>query len=778
MNSEHEPAVINLGNPPGTVESIQSMEKNSRILVIDDMRAIHDDFRKILCADATAGALDEAEAALFGNSSKVSSQGKFTLDSAFQGSEGLALVQRAVQEGNRYAMAFIDVRMPPGWDGIETTQKIWEVDPDLQVVICTAYSDYSWDEMIERIGNSDRLVILKKPFDTVEALQLANALTEKWSLLQQTRKKMGGLEKLVAERTRHLQETNLQLETEIARRKRREEHLALQSDVTCILADANATSSHVLTRVLELICQELHWDTGALWLVDQHAKVLRWSATWHPPGPEFGTLKEANEQVVFTAASGLPGRVWSNSQPEWVSDLSKESDPRGKAALEAGLQSAVAFPLHLRGEILGVAEFHCAEKRSPENDLTQIFTMLGSLIGQSIERKKLEDQLRHSQKMDAIGCLAGGVAHDFNNILTIIQGYAQIVEMKENLDGETAEGLNQITQAAQRASSLTRQLLTFSRKQVMQFRDVNLNKALENLAKMLQRIIGEDVVLKLNYHPEPTFVPADEDMIAQILMNLTVNARDAMPKGGKLEISTEPITVYESGVHRHAEAKVGEFICLRVSDTGCGVASENLSHIFEPFFTTKGVGRGTGLGLSTVYGIVKQHNGWIEVSSQINIGTTFRIFLPRAVVSTRNGETAKGKSENVGGNETLLLVEDEAAVRQLARTVLLMHGYKVIEASSGLDALSVWKQHASEIDLLLTDIIMPGGINGRELAQKLKMERPELNIVFTSGYDPDKMGMEAELGEEVNFLSKPYSPQKLLEAVRQGLAFNVMAVAC
>jgi CheY-like chemotaxis protein len=203
-----------------------------------------------------------------------------------------------------------------------------------------------------------------------------------------------------------------------------------------------------------------------------------------------------------------------------------------------------------------------------------------------------------------------------------------------------------------------------------------------------------------------------------------------------------------------------------------------LSHIFEPFFTTKGVGRGTGLGLSTVYGIVKQHNGWIEVSSQINVGTTFRIFLPRAVVSTRNGETAKEKSENVGGNETLLLVEDEAAVRQLARTVLLMHGYKVIEASSGLDALSVWKQHASEIDLLLTDIIMPGGINGRELAQKLKMERPELNIVFTSGYDPDKMGMEAELGEEVNFLSKPYSPQKLLEAVRQGLAFNVMAVAC
>jgi signal transduction histidine kinase len=289
----------------------------------------------------------------------------------------------------------------------------------------------------------------------------------------------------------------------------------------------------------------LHWDTGALWLLDQHAKVLRWSAMWHPPGTEFSKLKAANEEAIFQQNCGLPGRVWQESQPGWISNLTTDTtDPRGDAAINAGLQSVVAFPLHLRGEILGIAEFHSTKVRPSESDLAQVFTMLGSLIGQSIERKKLEDQLRHSQKMDAIGCLAGGVAHDFNNILTIIQGYAQIVEMKENLDGETSEGLNQITQAAQRASSLTRQLLTFSRKQVMQFKDINLNKALENLAKMLQRIIGEDIVLNLNYHPEAMFVPADEDMISQILMNLTVNARDAMPKGGQLEISTEPVTIY------------------------------------------------------------------------------------------------------------------------------------------------------------------------------------------------------------------------------------------
>jgi signal transduction histidine kinase len=441
--------------------------------------------------------------------------------------------------------------------------------------------------MIERIGNSDRLVILKKPFDTVEVLQLANALTEKWSLLQQTRKKMNELEDLVTERTRHLQETNVVLEAEVTRRKQRERCLALQSDVTCILADSTAPLDEILARVLQIICVELNADLGSLWQLDQYSKSLRSSAAWHPPSTQFAEFM--SRSATFKRGECLPGRVLEIAQPAWISDLNQDSsDARSCAAIKAGLGSAFAFPLHLRGEVLGVAEFYSTKTHPPETDLLQVFSTLGSLIGQAIERKKLEEQLRQSQKMDAIGYLAGGVAHDFNNILTIIQGYAQVVEMNENLDTDTLEGLGQITRAAQRASSLTRQLLTFSRKQVMQFKDLNLNSVIENLAKMLHRIIGEDIVLQFDYCSDLTFVQADEDMIGQILMNLTVNARDAMPKGGKLEISTQSITLDETDARRHVEAKSGEFICLRVSDSGTGVPPENLSHIFEPFFTTKG----------------------------------------------------------------------------------------------------------------------------------------------------------------------------------------------
>ena len=433
------------------------------------------------------------------------------------------------------------------------------------------------------------------------------------------------------------------------------------------------------------------------------------------------------------------------------------------------MRAAFAFPLQLRGEILGVAEFHSEQIRPPEGDLLQIFATLGNLIGQSLERKKLEEQLMQSQKMDAIGRLAGGVAHDFNNILTVIQGYAQILVTREDFDQKALDDLKQIIQSAHRASNLTRQLLTFSRKQIIKTVVLDLNKVTSNLTKMLQRIIGEDVLLQCHFSPEAPFVRADEDMIGQILMNLAVNARDAMPKGGELDISLSVVELDSTAAQwRSAEAQAGEFVCLSVSDTGCGIAPEDLLRIFEPFFTTKAVGQGTGLGLSTVYGIVKQHGGWIEVSSKLNIGTKFNIFLPRAAAGTA-AETSSSKSKVVGGTETILLVEDELPVRTLARVILQRHGYHVLEAASGADALSVWGQHADKIDLLLTDIIMPQGVSGRELAQNLRAERPGLKVVFVSGYSPDSMELGAELNEVTLFLQKPYLPERLLQSLRQVL---------
>ena len=269
-------------------------------------------------------------------------------------------------------------------------------------------------------------------------------------------------------------------------------------------------------------------------------------------------------------------------------------------------------------------------------------------------------------------------------------------------------------------------------------------------------------------------IEADEDSIGQVLMNLTVNARDAMPNGGKLEINTHLVTISETDLLRHAEARPGEFVCLIVSDTGCGIAPENLQRIFEPFFTTKNVGQGTGLGLATIHGIVAQHQGWIEVISRLDVGTVFKIFLPRSTGASKISAARDAETKLVGGNETILLVEDEAAVRCLAHKVLAKHGYRVIEAASGLQALPLWKKHSKEVDLLLTDIVMPEGISGRDLAHRLRLERPDLNVLFTSGYDPDKAGLEAELRAEVGFLSKPYSPQKLLDTVRQSLDVKKM----
>ena len=743
-------------------------ENNWRILIIDDSQAIQADFRKILAdQDSDDTELIKVRAELFGGAVAAPGKRYFELTAALQGQEGLAAVQAARQSGRPFAMAFVDIRMPPGWDGIETTARIWEADPDLQVVLCTAYSDYSWKNIAARLGSSDRLVILKKPFDAVEVLQLASALTEKWRLLQETRKRMDQLEELVGERTRHLKETNKSLEAEIANRERREHCLALQHDVTRILADSTATPEDVITRILQAVCQRMNWETGRLWTATRGSKVLLCAAVWHSARAES---LNPEQTTMLDADNSLPGRVWKSGQPAWISDVTRDEGVSGSLpAGKPGLRAAFAFPMQLRGEILGVAEFQSEQIRPPEDDLLKIFATLGNLIGQSLERKKLEEQLLQSQKMDAVGRLAGGVAHDFNNILTVIQGYAQILAARDGLDQKTRDELKQITQAAHRASNLTRQLLTFSRKQIIKSAVLDLNKVVHNLTKMLQRIIGEDILLQCHFSPETPLVQADEDMMGQILMNLAVNARDAMPKGGELAITLSVVELDSTAAQwRSSEAEAGGFVCLGVSDTGCGIAPEALPHIFEPFFTTKGVGQGTGLGLSTVYGIVKQHEGWIEVSSKPGAGTKFNIFLPR-VAAKIAAETAALEPKAVGGTETILLVEDELPVRTLARIILQQHGYHVLEAGSGTDALSVWGQHAAKIDLLLTDIIMPQGVSGRELALKLRVDRPGLKVVFVSGYSPDSMELGAELNEETFFLQKPYLPENLLQNVRQVL---------
>jgi PAS domain S-box-containing protein len=413
------------------------------------------------------------------------------------------------------------------------------------------------------------------------------------------------------------------------------------------------------------------------------------------------------------------------------------------------------------------------------NGRTVAWSFVPIIAGQTVhcygaditERLNLEAQLRHAQKLESIGQLAAGVAHDFNNILTIIQGHTDRLVTQCVEQQDIVEPLKLVSAAAKRASNLTQQLLMFSRKQKMQARVLDLNKIITNLGKMLQRLLGDDITLEAQLETALPAIEGDTGMVEQIIMNLSVNARDAMPKGGRLRIVTALATIDDTYVQLHPEAQPGQFVRLSVTDNGIGMNKETLSRIFEPFFTTKEVGKGTGLGLATVYGIVKQHNGWIEVESEPGVGTTFVIHLPASSKSfDTTFERAAQKPAVKGGHETILLVEDEPVLRELASVILKDYQYEVLEAGTGAEALKIWEQHEGKIDLLLTDMVMPEGMTGRELAEKLRTQKADLKVIYTSGYSADAMGSETGL-QDAMFLQKPYPPPLLARTVRECLDF-------
>jgi two-component system cell cycle sensor histidine kinase/response regulator CckA len=384
------------------------------------------------------------------------------------------------------------------------------------------------------------------------------------------------------------------------------------------------------------------------------------------------------------------------------------------------------------------------------------------------EYLQLKDQLRHSQKMEAIGQLAGGIAHDFNNILAVIILQAELAATADDLPGEVGDSLKQIRFAADRAANLVRQLLLFSRKQMMQARNLDLNGLVTHLARMIQRIIGENVHLQLHLHPAPLITCADAGMLDQVLMNLAVNARDAMPGGGPLLIQTGEKIMDGDWARLHPGAAPGRYVCLAVSDTGTGIPKQMMPRIFEPFFTTKEPGKGTGLGLATVFGIVKQHGGLIEVDSEPGRGSTFRVFLPASQAAPESLASAE-PFRPCGGTETILLVEDDEAVRLFTSAMLKRKGYHVLEAPNGVQALKLWEEHRACVSLLLTDLVMPAGVNGQELASRLQQDKPQLKVIFTSGYSAEIAGRQTEFNLGENFLQKPCPPRELLQTIRRSL---------
>jgi PAS domain S-box-containing protein len=495
-------------------------------------------------------------------------------------------------------------------------------------------------------------------------------------------------------------------------------------------------------------------------------------------------VEQAAETVVITDTHGTI--LYANPAFEKTSGYTRaEALGRNPRVLKSGRHDDEFY--RRMWEVLGRGETwsgHFINKRkdgaffeeeatiSPVRDAAGIIVNFVAVKRNVTREVQLETQFRQAQKMEAIGQLAGGVAHDFNNILSVIQGYSDLLTNDGQLSPAQADYAVEIGTAVMRGAALSRQLLLFSRKEVLQPRDLDLNASINEMTKMLRRILGENIQLQFKFAMQDVFVHADAGMMDQVLLNLAVNARDAMPKGGQLVIETSAVDLDEAAAAQMPHARPGSFVCLSVSDTGCGISAEHLPRIFEPFFTTKDVGKGTGLGLATVFGIVQQHQGWIHVSSETGHGTMFRIYLPR--LTGMSGQKAKqpGPSAARGGDETILLVEDDEALRASMRKILSRLGYCVLEAVNGDEALKIQEQYRDGIHLLLTDMMMPGGMTGKDLGERLLKENPKLKVIYASGYSAVVASGKFPLKAGVNFLTKPFQAQQLAQTVRQMLDEN------
>lgn len=492
--------------------------------------------------------------------------------------------------------------------------------------------------------------------------------------------------------------------------------------------------------------------------------------------------------VVYNLISGKRINVLANYAELDLSEVTRKAIQQGAQLIlrdeirdKSGNKPACSLmfvPIRKGNKTVGVLSMQANKSKAYDQNSLNTLQALADYCGGAFERIRAESALRESQRvilrqerLAAVGQLSAGVAHEFNNILTIIKGHANLLLDNAHSSTDMRQSIGQIGSSAERAANLTRQMLAFSRKQIMQPKALDLNEVANQVTKMLSRLLGENISLCCNLTPIIPAVHADVGMMEQIIMNLALNARDAMPKGGRLIISTSATEVNDQQTNRHAEAYAGKFVCLTVADTGFGMDEATLQRIFEPFFTTKEVGKGTGLGLSTVYGIVKQHHGWIEVASKKGQGAAFTIFIPISTAAPHASQKLPVLPVN-GGNETILFVEDEPDIRKLARQILERYGYRVLEAGCGVEALKVWEQNRDKVDLLLTDMVMPEGMTGRDLARQLQMQKAGLKVVFTSGYSVETLEKDFQLGQNegaFRFLPKPYQPQKLAQIIRESL---------
>jgi len=682
----------------------------NRILVIDDNPNIFDDFQAILQGTIDTSGLDALNSDLFGNEVKITSFSKsYQLDYASQGKEGYEKVKRALRQKQPYQLAFVDMRMPPGWDGLETIETIWQVDPHIQIVICTAYSDYSWEEITERLGVSDNLLILKKPFDVAEVAQLASALIEKWHLRRQAALKLEEMEQEVKKRTRSLVE---------AKERLRESERFLS-----VVFDSIQNGISVLDPELNIVRVN---QTMRDWYA--HVIPLEGKKCYEA---YHGRSKPCD--VCPTIRAINTGKIEMNEVPLTQADG------------VAGALELFAFPMRNdSGKITGVVEY--------VSDIT--------------ERKRLEAQLQQSHKMEAIGTLTGGIAHDFNNILGIILGNLELALDDVPEWNRAKFNLEEIRTASLRAKDVVRQLLSFARKTGLEKKPTNIIPFVKESLNLMRSSIPTSIEIFQNIAKDVDTILADPTQINQVLINLCTNADHAMPDGGMLEISLKNVELDEDTAAQYPDLDPGRYVNLTVSDTGQGINPEFKDRIFDPYFTTKEVGKGTGMGLSVVHGIVKSHGGAISVDSELRRGTAFSIFFPvveeEAVIETDTIE------ELPTGSERILFVDDEESMVYIGRNRLERFGYKIEAKTSPVEALKLFRNNADQFDLVITDMTMPQ-MTGVQLAQKLLEIRPDIPIIICTGFSAKVDGEKAKKIGIRQYIEKPLNRSDLAKLVRKVL---------
>jgi two-component system cell cycle sensor histidine kinase/response regulator CckA len=909
--------------------------------------------------------------------SSPTSNYKFDLTICRQSKEAVEAVRAATEAGTPFSLAFIDIRMDPGNDGVWAAGEIRMLDPNIEIVMVTAYGDVDPEEIVSTVPPAAKLLYLKKPFSPEEIRQFALALGAKWQQERKFNKLQAELEDHVEERTVDLTSTNEQLRREIGERKRAEEELreseekyrtilesiedgyfevdlagnfTLVNDSLCRIAgypreellgmnNRDYTSAETAKEMYQIfnityrtgeparmVDYEIFRKDGSPRILEMSASLMK-DSTGEPIGfrgvvrdvterkrgeealreseeryrslfqnnhavmllidPETADIVDANpaacsfygwgheeltrkkisaintlteEQVfqeieraeseqnqhfffrhrlargeiidveVFSGPITLNGKkllysiVHDITERKQAIEALRDSEEKYRTALEANPDPVVVYDIEGKvvyfnpaftrvfgwslGERLGKKmDLFVAEENWPETKMmiqrvlagesfsgieSRRYTKAGKIIPVSIsgavlrdmdgnpvgsvinlrdisEQKKLESQLQHAQKMEAVGTLAGGIAHDFNNLLQAIQGYTELLLMRKNEGEPGFRELREVIRASKRGAELTKQLLTFSRKVESKKNPLNLNQEVGELRQLLERTLPKMIEVEFNLDPDLRTINADSAQLKQVLMNLAVNAKDAMPEGGKLVVETQNITLDQEFCKRYAEVKPGDYVLLSMADTGHGMEKETLEHIFDPFYTTKEVGKGTGLGLAIVYGIVKNHEGYVMCHSRPGSGASFTIYLPASEAATEHEEVVESleaKPLAVGGDETILLVDDEEFIRELGVDVLGQAGYTVLTARNGEQALEVYRREQAQIDLIILDLIMPG-MGGSKCLEELLKIGSKTRVLIASGYSPDASTKGALETGAAGFINKPYDTKQLLELVRK-----------